>query len=122
MTTIGKPLTACGVYRLLSPRQGISANWIGSLVGASFVRCHIKLNQSLKPQRINTVKALAEDLAAELALKYTPFISRDGGYVAIDIPRTERQILAFSDYIPLLCHSDDSIIRENSLTPDGAYG
>ncbi|MFB2880702.1 FtsK/SpoIIIE domain-containing protein, partial [Floridanema aerugineum] len=78
---------------------GVSANWIGSLVGASFVRCHIKLNQSLKPQRINTVKALAEDLAAELALKYTPFISRDGGYVAIDIPRTERQILAFSDYI-----------------------
>ncbi|MFB2833035.1 FtsK/SpoIIIE domain-containing protein [Floridanema evergladense] len=78
---------------------GVSANWIGSLVGASFIRCHIKLNQSLKPQRINTVKALAEDLAAELALKYTPFISRDGGYVAIDIPRTERQILAFSDYI-----------------------
>ncbi|MFB2895383.1 FtsK/SpoIIIE domain-containing protein [Aerosakkonemataceae cyanobacterium BLCC-F50] len=78
---------------------GVSANWIGSLVGASFVRCHIKLNQSLKPQRINTVKALAEDLAAELVLKYTPFISRDGGYVAIDIPRTERQILAFSDYI-----------------------
>lgn len=79
---------------------GVNSKWVDAVNGASFTRCLVELvNNGAKVQKIKSVMSLDEDVAAKLGLEFTPFISRDKGCVAIDIPRPDRQIVPFSDYI-----------------------
>jgi S-DNA-T family DNA segregation ATPase FtsK/SpoIIIE len=74
----------------------VNATHTGQIEGASIIRHKLKPGKGVSTKKI---KALADDLKVALSLPTTPLITEQAGYVAVDIPCSERKVLYFKDYI-----------------------
>jgi DNA segregation ATPase FtsK/SpoIIIE, S-DNA-T family len=84
--------------KLVSTLQsfGIRVDYQGVAVGPAFIRVKLKPHPGVK---VNALLKLSADLQVQLELANPPLISPQAGYVSVDLPRPDRQIAAFEDYI-----------------------
>lgn len=74
----------------------LGAESLGVVKGPQVLRVKLKPAPGVK---VASLANRAEDLRVALALETAPLIEPGKGYVAIDLPRTDRQTLALSDYL-----------------------
>ncbi|KAB8333176.1 cell division protein FtsK [Scytonema tolypothrichoides VB-61278] len=75
---------------------GINVDYHGAAVGPAFVRVKLKPQLGVK---VNSILKLSADLQVQLGLANPPLISPQAGYVSIDLPRPDRQVAKFENYI-----------------------
>ncbi|MBD2386684.1 DNA translocase FtsK [Cylindrospermum sp. FACHB-282] len=75
---------------------GVGVDYQGAAVGPAFIRVKLKPNLGVK---VISILKLSADLQVQLGLEYPPLIAPQAGYVSIDLPRTDRQIAKFEEYI-----------------------
>jgi S-DNA-T family DNA segregation ATPase FtsK/SpoIIIE len=74
----------------------VDVDYLGAAVGPAFIRV------KLKPQRGVSVSSLLKksaDLQVQLGIANPPLIAPQPGYVSVDLPRPDRQVAKFEDYI-----------------------
>ncbi|MEC4814186.1 MAG: DNA translocase FtsK [Scytonema sp. PMC 1069.18] len=74
----------------------IGVDYHGAAVGPAFIRVKLKPHLGVK---VNTLLKLSADLQVQLGLAHPPLISPQAGYVSVDLPRPDRQVARFEDYI-----------------------
>lgn len=84
-----------GVIAALS-EFNIRASWAGQIDGPAFIRC---LVQPAKGIRFSAIAKLDSDLKRAMGLPKPPLIGLSGTAITIDIPRPDRQVVSFSNYI-----------------------
>ncbi len=89
--TIGEDL----VTTLLS--FGIGVDFLEVALAPSFIR--VKLKPHLGVKVVNALLKLAADLQVQLGLANPPMIAPQAGYVSVDLPRLDRQMAKFEDYL-----------------------
>ncbi|ARV58681.1 cell division protein FtsK [Nostocales cyanobacterium HT-58-2] len=77
---------------------GLDVDYHGAAVGPAFIRVKLKPQLGVK---VNSLLKLSADLQVQLGLANPPLISPQAGYVSVDLPRPDRQIAKFEDYIKL---------------------
>lgn len=75
---------------------GIGVEYQGAIVGPAFVRVKLKPNLGVK---VNSLLKLSDDLRVQLGLECPPLIASQAGYVSVDLPRKDREIARFEDYM-----------------------
>ncbi|NMF63575.1 DNA translocase FtsK [Brasilonema octagenarum] len=75
---------------------GINVDYHGAAIGPAFIRVKLKPQLGVK---VNSLLKLSADLQVQLGLANPPLISPQAGYVSIDLPRPDRQVAKFEDYI-----------------------
>ncbi|MFO0100142.1 MAG: DNA translocase FtsK [Aphanizomenon sp.] len=75
---------------------GIGVEYHGAAVSPAFIRVKLKPNSGVK---VNSILKLSADLQVQLGLNYPPLIAPQAGYVSVDLPRQDRQIAKFEDFI-----------------------
>lgn len=75
---------------------GVGVEYYGAAVSPAFIRVKLKPNLGV---RVNSLLKFSADLQVQLGLEYPPLIAPQAGYVSIDLPRQDRQIAKFEDYI-----------------------
>lgn len=75
---------------------GIGVECQGTMVGPAFIRVKLKPHLGVK---VNSLLKLSRDLQVQLELENPPLIASQAGYVSVDLPRKDRQIARFEDYI-----------------------
>ncbi|WP_017317341.1 DNA translocase FtsK [Mastigocladopsis repens] len=75
---------------------GISVDYHGAAIGPAFIRVKLKPQLGVK---VNSLLKLSADLQVQLGLANPPLISPQAGYVSVDLPRPDRQVAKFEDYI-----------------------
>jgi S-DNA-T family DNA segregation ATPase FtsK/SpoIIIE len=75
---------------------GIGVDYHGAAVGPAFIRVKLKPQLGVK---VNSLLKLSADLQVQLGLANPPLISPQAGYVSVDLPRPDRQVAKFQDYI-----------------------
>ena len=75
---------------------GIGVEYHGAAVSPAFIRVKLKPNSGVK---VNSILKLSADLQVQLGLEYPPLIAPQAGYVSVDLPRQDRQIAKFEDFI-----------------------
>ncbi|NMG09048.1 DNA translocase FtsK [Brasilonema sp. UFV-L1] len=75
---------------------GISVDYHGAAVGPAFIRVKLKPQLGVK---VNSLLKSSADLQVQLGLANPPLISPQAGYVSIDLPRPDRQVAKFENYI-----------------------
>jgi S-DNA-T family DNA segregation ATPase FtsK/SpoIIIE len=75
---------------------GVGVDYLGAAVGPAFIRVKLKPNLGVK---VNALLKLSNDLQVQLGLADKPLIAPQAGYVSIDLPRSDRQVASFIDYI-----------------------
>lgn len=86
----------------------IEVDYLGSIVAPAFIRAKIKPSLGVK---VSSLVKLADDLKVHLEINNSPLITTQAGYVSIDLPRRDRKIAAFEDYINTKKTSDKSSIK-----------
>ncbi|TBR60315.1 cell division protein FtsK [Westiellopsis prolifica IICB1] len=74
----------------------IMVDYQGAIVGSAFIRVKLKPHLGVS---VNSILRLSKDLQVQLGLTNPPFIAPQAGYVSIDLPRSDRQVARFADYI-----------------------
>jgi S-DNA-T family DNA segregation ATPase FtsK/SpoIIIE len=74
----------------------INAEYHGAAIGYAFIRIKLKPHSGVK---IAALLKLAADLQVQLGLTAPPAIAPQAGYVSVDLPRSDRQVAKFADYI-----------------------
>lgn len=74
----------------------IEVDYLGSIAAPAFIRAKIKPSLGVK---VSSIVKLADDLKVHLEINDSPLITTQPGYVSIDLPRQDRKIAAFEDYI-----------------------
>ncbi|MBW4450313.1 MAG: PD-(D/E)XK nuclease family protein [Spirirestis rafaelensis WJT71-NPBG6] len=74
----------------------IGVDYYGAAVAPSFIRVKLKPNLGVK---VNSLLRLSADLQVQLGLGNPPFISAQPGYVSVDLPRLDRQVAKFEEYV-----------------------
>lgn len=74
----------------------IGVTYQGSAVGASFIRIKVKPNLGVK---VSAILKLSDDLKVQLGTSAPPLIAPQSGYVSVDLPRTDRAVACFEQYI-----------------------
>lgn len=74
----------------------IEADYLGAIVAPSFIRVKVKPSPGFK---VSSLKRLSDDLQVQLGIVAAPLMTTQAGYVSIDLPRTDREIACFEDYI-----------------------
>ena len=75
---------------------GVDVDYQGAAVGPAFVRVKLKPKLGVKVSSILTRK---EDLQVQLGIPALPLIAPQAGYVSVDLPRSDRQIAYFEQYV-----------------------
>jgi hypothetical protein len=88
-----KPMPSHPILRALY-NQKLECDFAGELKSPSFVRTLVKPTNCTASK----VLGIGKELHLELALDSPPIISISKGAIAIDTPRSDRQIARFSDY------------------------
>ena len=101
----------------------IAAEYIDAQTGPTFKRIKIKLGKGVSFKKIQDFgKDFVQQLGLELNIKVPPMIDVIPGGAAIDIPRTDRGIVYFKDYVdfsePIDIHN---IIIPGGVGVDGNY-
>src|SRR5919199_6362589 len=74
----------------------IGVDCLGAAVGPAFIRVKLKPNPGVK---FASIVNRAEDLKVHLGIANRPLIATQPGYVSVDLPRPDRQVARFEDYI-----------------------
>jgi S-DNA-T family DNA segregation ATPase FtsK/SpoIIIE len=74
----------------------IDVDYLGAAVGPAFIRVKLKPNLGVK---VGSLLRLSADLQVQLGIANPPLISPQAGYVSVDLPRPDRQVASFEDYI-----------------------
>lgn len=91
-------------------------------VGPNLIRYKVELGPG---QKQGPLESRAEDIAREMALEREPYIHRLPGtnFVAIDVPRTETEIVHVKDYLSYLPTAEETTLGElpfiAGITPAG---
>jgi DNA segregation ATPase FtsK/SpoIIIE, S-DNA-T family len=75
---------------------GVGVDYQGAAVGPAFIRVKLKPHLGVK---VNAILKLSADLQVQLGLANPPLIAPQAGYVSVDLPRGDRQVAKFDDYI-----------------------
>lgn len=75
---------------------GIGVDFQGVAVAPAFIRVKLKPHLGVK---INALLKLSADLQVQMGLASPPLIAPQAGYVSIDLPRIQRQVAKFQDYV-----------------------
>ncbi|PSP12559.1 MAG: cell division protein FtsK [Cyanobacteria bacterium SW_10_48_33] len=75
---------------------GIGVDYLGAAVGSAFIRVKLKPHLGVK---VSSLLNRAADLQVQLGIVTPPLIAPQPGYVSVDLPRDERQVARFSDYV-----------------------
>jgi DNA segregation ATPase FtsK/SpoIIIE, S-DNA-T family len=84
---------------------GIDVNYLGVLVAPSFIRVKLKPQLGVK---VNAILKLSADLQVQLGLQNPPLIAPQAGYVSVDLPRQDRQVAKFENYL------ESTILQNNA--------
>ncbi|MDF5721569.1 MAG: DNA translocase FtsK [Rhizonema sp. PD37] len=84
--------------KLLATLQsfGIGVDYHGCAIAPSFIRVKLKPHPGVK---INTLLKLSADLQVHMELANPPLIAPQAGYVSVDLPRPDRQVAKFEDFV-----------------------
>lgn len=74
----------------------VDVDYLGAAVGPAFIR--VKLKPHLGVSVTSLLKKSA-DLQVQLGIANPPLIAPQAGYVSVDLPRPDRQVASFEDYI-----------------------
>ncbi|MFB2936300.1 DNA translocase FtsK [Aerosakkonemataceae cyanobacterium BLCC-F154] len=74
----------------------IDVDYQGAAIGPAFIRVKLKPNLGVK---VVSILNRSDDLQVQLGLENPPLIEPKAGYVSVDLPRSDRQIAHFTDYI-----------------------
>ncbi|MGK7874372.1 MAG: DNA translocase FtsK [Xenococcaceae cyanobacterium] len=86
----------------------INVDYLGAAVGPAFIRVKLKPNLGV---RVASLLKLSADLQVQLGINNPPLIAPQPGYVSVDLPRKDRQIARFEDYIHSQKPSDDAPVK-----------
>ncbi len=86
----------------------IDVDCLGAAVGPAFIRVKLKPNLGVK---VNSLLKLSADLQVQLGIANPPLIAPQAGYVSVDLPRLDRQVARFEDYIQPHKISADSPVK-----------
>lgn len=75
---------------------GIGVDYQGAAIGPAFVRVKIKPHAGVK---VISILHLANDLQVQLGIANPPLITPQAGHISVDLPRQDRQVASFADYI-----------------------
>jgi S-DNA-T family DNA segregation ATPase FtsK/SpoIIIE len=75
---------------------GIGVDYEGAAVAPCFIRVKLKPHLGV---RVNSLLKSSADLQVQLGLENPPLIAPQAGYVSVDLPRQDRQVAKFEDYI-----------------------
>ena len=75
---------------------GIGVDYQGCAIAPSFIRVKLKPHPGVK---INTLLKLSADLQVQMELANPPLIAPQAGYVSVDLPRPDRQVAKFEDFV-----------------------
>ncbi|PAX52380.1 DNA translocase FtsK [Brunnivagina elsteri] len=75
---------------------GIGVDFLEVALAPSFIRVKLKPHPGVK---VNTLLKLSADLQVQLSLLNPPMIAPQTGYVSVDLPRSDRQVAKFEDYL-----------------------
>jgi len=87
---------------------GIGVDYQGAAIGPAFIRVKLKPHAGVK---VSSILRLSNDLQVQLGLADSPLITPQAGYVSIDLPRFDRQIASFEDYIQPQTTPPDAPVR-----------
>ncbi|MDJ0648050.1 MAG: DNA translocase FtsK [Xenococcaceae cyanobacterium MO_188.B19] len=74
----------------------VNVEYLGAIAGTTFTRIKLKPAKGVK---VASIIKLADDLQVQLSINRPPLIATQAGYVSVDLPREDRQIAHFKDYI-----------------------
>ncbi|GAX43643.1 cell division FtsK/SpoIIIE [Tolypothrix sp. NIES-4075] len=74
----------------------IGVDYHGAAVAPSFIRVKLKPHLGVK---VSSLLKLSADLQVQLGLANPPLISPQAGYVSVDLPRLDRQVAKFEEYV-----------------------
>ncbi|NJO59752.1 MAG: DNA translocase FtsK, partial [Richelia sp. RM2_1_2] len=102
---------------------GVNCSYVDTKVGPTFKRVKIKLKKGVSFKKVQGLGSdLVQQLGEELGFENPPMISVVPGAVVFDIPRLERQIAHFSDYVDLTSEIDiNRIVIPGGVDVDGKY-
>ncbi|MCS6814090.1 MAG: DNA translocase FtsK [Cyanobacteria bacterium] len=75
---------------------GIETTYQGAAMGPAFMRIKLKPMAGVK---VSSIVRLSDDLQVQMGLTMPPLIAPEAGYVSVDLPRADRQVAQFEDYI-----------------------
>ncbi|MEY3869329.1 MAG: hypothetical protein RLZZ338_3220 [Cyanobacteriota bacterium] len=75
---------------------GIGVDYLGAAVGPAFIRVKLKPHLGIK---VVSLLNRSADLQVQMGISSLPLIAPQPGYVSVDLPRYDRQIARFDDYI-----------------------
>ncbi len=102
---------------------GIACNYIDTKTGPTFKRVKIKLGKGVSFKKVQGLgNDLVQQLGEELGLENPPMISVVPGAVVFDIPRLDRQVACFADYVDLTSEINISrIVIPGGVDVNGKY-
>ncbi|MCV3217140.1 DNA translocase FtsK [Plectonema radiosum NIES-515] len=74
----------------------IGVDYHGAAVAPSFIRVKLKPHLGVK---VSSLLKLSADLQVQMGLANPPLISPQAGYVSVDLPRLDRQVAKFEEYV-----------------------
>ncbi|HEY9905239.1 MAG TPA: DNA translocase FtsK [Candidatus Sericytochromatia bacterium] len=74
----------------------IGVDYLGAAVGPAFIRVKLKPHLGVK---VSSLLRLSADLQVQLGIANPPLIAPQAGYVSVDLPRSDRQVAGFEDYV-----------------------
>lgn len=75
---------------------GVGVDYQGATVGPAFIRVKLKPHAGVK---VSSILKLSDDLRVQLGLSHSPLIAPQAGYLSVDLPRPDRQVASFEQYI-----------------------
>ena len=102
---------------------GIACNYLDTKTGPTFKRIKIKLGKGVSFKKVQGLGSdLVQQLGEQLGFENPPMISVIPGAVVFDIPRCDRQIANFSDYVDLTSEINiNRIVIPGGVDVDGKY-
>ena len=75
---------------------GVATEYQAAIIGPAFIRVKLKPSLGVK---VGAIMKLSDDLRVQLGLEFRPLIAPQSGYVSVDLPRPDRQIARFEQYV-----------------------
>ena len=80
----------------------------GAAVGPAFIRVKLKPHLGVK---VASIVKLSADLQVQLGILLPPLIAPQPGYVSLDLPRSDRQVAQFDNYIKRQNVPEDAAVK-----------
>jgi S-DNA-T family DNA segregation ATPase FtsK/SpoIIIE len=74
----------------------VKVDYLGAAVGPAFIRVKLKPHLGVS---VTSLLKKSTDLQVQLGIANPPLIAPQAGYVSVDLPRLDRQVASFEDYV-----------------------